>query len=78
MQRRFNQIDSLEDRLAQEAVKLRKQAQGTPAGIERERLIRRAQQAAPLAVPGAAEITKVCHGGHAGSASETSRTSSRV
>jgi hypothetical protein len=31
MQRRFNQIDSPEDRLAQEAVKLRKQAQGTPA-----------------------------------------------
>jgi hypothetical protein len=31
MQRRFNQIDPPEDRLAQEAVKLRKQAQGTPA-----------------------------------------------
>jgi hypothetical protein len=44
--RRFSQkIDSLEDRLAEEAAKLRKEAQGTPPGIERERLIRRARQA---------------------------------
>jgi hypothetical protein len=32
-------------RLAEEAAKLRKEAQGTPPGIERERLIRRARQA---------------------------------
>jgi hypothetical protein len=44
--RRFSQkIDSLEDRLAEEAAKLRKEAQGTPPGIERERLVRRARQA---------------------------------
>ena len=34
-----------EKRLAEEAARLRKEAQGTPAGIERERLIRRARQA---------------------------------
>jgi hypothetical protein len=44
--RRFSQkIDSLEDRLAEEAAKLRKEAQGTPPGIDRERLLRRARQA---------------------------------
>ena len=44
--RRFSQkIDSLEDRLAEEAAKLRKEAQGTPPGIDRERLMRRARQA---------------------------------
>lgn len=44
--RRFSQkINSLEDRLAEEAAKLRKEAQGTPPGIERERLVRRARQA---------------------------------
>jgi hypothetical protein len=44
--RRFSQkIDSLEDRLAEEAAKLRKEAQGTPPCIERERLMRRARQA---------------------------------
>ena len=46
MQGRFSQkIDSLEDRLAEEAAKLRKEAKGTPPGIERERLMRRARQA---------------------------------
>jgi hypothetical protein len=46
MQRRhFTQTESLETRLANEAAKLRKQAQGTPHGIERERLMRRARQA---------------------------------
>ena len=46
MQRRhFTQTDSLEVRLANEAAKLRKEAQGTPHGIERERLMRRARQA---------------------------------
>jgi hypothetical protein len=46
MQRRhFTQTDSLEVRLANEAAKLRKEARGTPHGIDRERLIRRARQA---------------------------------
>ena len=43
--RRFTQTTSLEERLADEAKRLRKQAQGTPPGIERERLVRRARQA---------------------------------
>jgi len=42
---RVTQISSLEQRLAQEAVRLRKEVQGTPHGIERERLIRKARQA---------------------------------
>jgi hypothetical protein len=41
----FNQAASLEARLADEATKLRKEARGTPPGIERERLMRRARQA---------------------------------
>jgi hypothetical protein len=46
MQRRhFTQTDSLEVRLANEAAKLRKEARGTPHGIDRERLMRRARQA---------------------------------
>jgi hypothetical protein len=46
MQRhRFTQTTTLEERLTEEAKRLRKQAQGTPPGIERERLIRRARQA---------------------------------
>jgi hypothetical protein len=43
--RRFTQTTSVEERLAEEAKRLRKQAQGTPPGIERERLVRRARQA---------------------------------
>ena len=43
--RRFKQIDPLEKRLSEEVQRLRKQAQGTPPGIERERLLRRARQA---------------------------------
>ena len=43
--RRFKQTRPLEQRLSEEAATLRKQAQGTPPGIERERLIRRARQA---------------------------------
>jgi hypothetical protein len=43
--RRFTQTDTLEVRLAEEAQRLRKEAQGTPPGIERERLIRKARQA---------------------------------
>lgn len=42
--RRFTQTTSIEGRLAEEAKRLRKQAQGTPPGIERERLVRRARQ----------------------------------
>jgi hypothetical protein len=36
---------TLEERLAQEAERLRQEAKGTPPGIERERMIRRARQA---------------------------------
>ena len=43
--RRFTQSTTLEERLVEEAKRLRKQAQGTPPGIERERLVRRARQA---------------------------------
>ena len=43
--RRFTQTSTLDGRLAEEAKRLRKQAQGTPPGIERERLVRRARQA---------------------------------
>jgi hypothetical protein len=42
--RRFKQIDPLDKRLAEEAERLRNEAEGTPAGIERERLLRRARQ----------------------------------
>jgi hypothetical protein len=43
--RRFKQTSSLDQRLTQEAQRLRKEVQGTPPGIERERLVRRARQA---------------------------------
>jgi hypothetical protein len=45
MRRRFKQIETLDKRLANEAQRLRKEAQATPPGYERERLIRRARQA---------------------------------
>jgi hypothetical protein len=45
--RRFGQKQILEERLAEEAERLRKEAKGTPPGIERERLMRRARQAEP-------------------------------
>ena len=46
MQRRqFKHTVSLEERLTQEAARLRQEAKGTPPGIERERMIRRARQA---------------------------------
>lgn len=35
---------SLEGRLAEEASRLRKEARGTPPGIERERLLRKARE----------------------------------
>jgi hypothetical protein len=43
--RRFKQTKTLEERLAEEAARLREEARGTPPGIARERLIRRARQA---------------------------------
>lgn len=43
--RRFRQTEVLEVRLADEARRLRKEAQGTPPGVERDRLIRKARQA---------------------------------
>jgi hypothetical protein len=39
--RRSPQATSLEERLAEEAAQLRKQAQGTPPGIERDLLVRK-------------------------------------
>jgi hypothetical protein len=42
--RRFKQTISLGDRLTEEAQRLRKEAQDTPPGILRERLMRRARQ----------------------------------
>ncbi|UGY27712.1 hypothetical protein HU675_0013645 [Bradyrhizobium septentrionale] len=43
--RRIQQTETLQNRLAQAAVRLRQEATGTLPRIERERLIRRAQQA---------------------------------
>ena len=43
--RRFKQSAPLELRLADQAEHLRKEARGTPPGIEREKLLRRARQA---------------------------------
>jgi hypothetical protein len=45
MRRRFKQTTTLEYRLAQQAEQSRQEAEGTPAGIERDKLIRRARQA---------------------------------
>jgi hypothetical protein len=41
--RRFEQIDPLDKRLSGDAERLRKEARGTPPGVERDRLIRRAR-----------------------------------
>jgi hypothetical protein len=43
--RRFKDDHSLEQRLEDEAMRLRNEARGAPPGIERDRLIRRARQA---------------------------------
>jgi hypothetical protein len=43
--RRFTQTTSLEESLAKEATQLRKQAQGTPPGVERDLLVRKARRA---------------------------------
>ena len=41
--RRFKQTTPLDQRLEEEAKRLRDEARGTPPGIERDRLIRRAR-----------------------------------
>jgi hypothetical protein len=43
--RRFEQTDPLEDRLAEEAKRLREQAETLPHGAARDELIRKARQA---------------------------------
>ena len=43
--RRFKQTTTLEQRLVGDAEGLRKQADSTPPGVERDRLLRRARQA---------------------------------
>ncbi len=43
--RRFTQTTSFEESLAKEATQLRKQAQGTPPGVERDLLVRKARRA---------------------------------
>ncbi len=48
--RRFAQTTSREGHLADEAQRLRKQAQGIPPGIERERLVRSPRKAKPKQV----------------------------
>jgi hypothetical protein len=42
---RFKPIDPPDIRLSEEAERLRKEARGTPPGVERDRLIRRARLA---------------------------------
>lgn len=43
--RRFKQIDPLDKRLSEEVERLRKEARGTPPGVAREQILRRARQA---------------------------------
>ena len=43
--RRFKQLGSLDTRLSSEAERLRKEARGTPPGVERDKLIRGARLA---------------------------------
>lgn len=43
--RRVKQVRSLEERLAEQAAKLKEQAASLPAGAEREKLLRRAHLA---------------------------------
>ena len=43
--RRFQQSAPLEQRLMEQAERLRKEANGTPPGVEREKLIQQARQA---------------------------------
>jgi len=44
MRRRFKQTDPLEQRLAEEAIRLREQAELLPPGAVREQALRRARQ----------------------------------
>ena len=43
--RRFKRLDPLNTRLSTEAERLRKEARGTPPGVERDRLLRMARLA---------------------------------
>jgi hypothetical protein len=43
--RRFKQTTTLDQRLSEQAERLRKEAQGMPPGVERDDLLRRARQA---------------------------------
>ena len=43
--RRFKQTTTLDQRLSEQAERLRKEAQGTPPGVKRDDLLRRARQA---------------------------------
>ena len=43
--RRFKEIEPLDKRLSQEVERLRKEARGTPPGVERDKLIRKARLA---------------------------------
>jgi hypothetical protein len=45
LRRRFKQTQSLEERLAEEAKRLREEAKLLPPGSERDRIIRKARQA---------------------------------
>jgi hypothetical protein len=45
LRRRFKKLPPLDLRLAEQAKRLRKEAQGTPPGVERDKLIRQARQA---------------------------------
>ncbi|WP_308163693.1 hypothetical protein, partial [Bradyrhizobium sp. SRL28] len=45
MQESVSPIDPLDNRLSEEAERLRKEARGTPPGVERDRFIRRARLA---------------------------------
>ncbi|WP_249149935.1 hypothetical protein [Bradyrhizobium liaoningense] len=42
--RRFKQVQSLEERLSQEAARLREEAKALPPGMEREHMLRKARQ----------------------------------
>jgi hypothetical protein len=41
---RFNQIDPLDENLSEQAERLRKEARGTPPGVARDKLLRKARQ----------------------------------
>jgi hypothetical protein len=45
LRRRFKQTQSLEERLAEEAKRLREEAKLLPPGAERDKIIRKARQA---------------------------------